>query len=205
MRDIDDEIAQASTGLPQRGRCGLHPFDVPAPSLALSPKARLAEDYCRANSALGGIVRRLDALPLDEGPHRRFRSQDPSTHTGRLVPDAPRAFPQEPDHSDPEMARPPFQGRTVNLLGEVQMPEAKHRVHQTKHPFSNPAQVLLALRHTAEVADQVSEANLALIQVDICVARVAVADHDTAGLIADQVLPGGLASDARSICVPVPR
>jgi hypothetical protein len=92
MRDIDDEIAQASTGLSQRGRCGLHPFDVPAPSLAPGPKARLAEDDCRANSALGGIVRRLDALPLDEGPQRRFRSQDPSAHTGRLVPDAPRAF-----------------------------------------------------------------------------------------------------------------
>jgi hypothetical protein len=70
----------------------------------------------------------------------------------------------------------------------MSVPQSKDVGHGQEKAIANPAELLLSLGHPLEVAEQVREADLALIQIDEGIASVPIADEDADGLLADQFL-----------------
>jgi len=187
-RDVADEPKQRVTLLTERSRRGLHSSDEVTPTHALTPEARLPMNDHRPDSSFRHVVRRLYAFDGHEGPHGRLRLQDAATLARRFVPATSRTSVEKRERLGSKRTRPSLKVGSVKLAVFVQMPEPEDVVDQRQELFANPAQLLFAFGHRAEVADQVSEAHLPLVQVDERVAAVAVADRDAAGLLPDQLL-----------------
>jgi len=186
MRDGVDELAQASPGLPQRRGACEDALDESTSALALGSVARLARDDRRSDGTLGDIVRGFDPLDTDEGPDRWLGLEDPAAHPGRLVPDASRTFIEQSNHAHSDVPCPALQSRSVDVFALVHVPDPEQCAEQPVQSFPDPTQILFPFRHPAEVADQMSEADLALLQVDVGIARVAIGDGDPVRVVADQ-------------------
>ncbi len=153
--DFPDEVMQASAGLLQRSRGGLHPLDEAAPAIALSPEARLPKEDDWTDRSLGDVVRRLDVISLDERPHRRLRPENAPAHARRLVARAAGTLVEEPDHPDAKLSRPALQGRAIDLIVAIEVLQSEHAVHQAEQALADPAQRGLTFGHAAKVANQV--------------------------------------------------
>ena len=188
LRHGGDELVQATAAPAQRLGDRVRVLDEAGAALALAAEAGLAVDDQRTERPFGGVVRRLDALDVEEGPHRGFGPQDSAAHRRRLVPPAARALVEQPDHLRSNRPRPSPCVRPCDLPVSVEVPDPEERVHQSAKSHPDPAVLLLALGHPAEVADDVSEAHLSLLEADVAVDAVAVGDEDAGGHLADELL-----------------
>ena len=98
LRHSGDELVQATAAPAQRLGDRVRVLDEAGAALALAAEAGLAVDDQRTERPFGGVVRRLDALDVEEGPHRGFGPQDSAAHRRSLIPPAARALIEQPDH-----------------------------------------------------------------------------------------------------------
>jgi hypothetical protein len=84
------------------------------------------------------------------------------------------------------MPRPALKLDPLDFMALVHVPEVEERVGQAEQSLADPSKALLALGHPLEVAEQMCEADLALIHFDEQVHGVAVRDDEAGGLVTDQ-------------------
>ena len=187
--DLPDEVVHATASLLQRGRYRLLPLDEAVAAIALASLAslaRLAKQNDWPNRSLGDVVRRLNILAFSERPHRRLRAQNAAAHARRFVASATRALIEQSDHPDTYLPRPSHQRDAIDFVISIDVPQSEHAVQQTEQALADPTVHLFTFGNAAKVADQVSETDLALLHFDVRVARVAIADDNAAGLVADK-------------------
>ena len=158
-RDGADELMQRPSLLAQRGGCRLHPSDELTAPLALTSEARLPMNDHRSNRSLRDVVGRLDASHGHERPHRGLSLQDAATLARRFVPRTSRASVEKREHPRTKRRRPSSQICAFDVAALVQVSEPEHFADQSQEPLSDPSQLFLAFRHSAEVPNEVSEAH----------------------------------------------
>ena len=177
-------LALAPQGLPD----GVHALHEPFAALALGAKADLAVDDQRAQRSFRRVVRRLDPLLVQEGPHRGLQLQNPATLPRGLVSLAARALIEQPDHSLSDRFSPSAGSLHRDLSTLVLMPDSEERRHQQGQSLTNPAVLLFSFGHPLEVAGEVGKAHQPLVRVHKAVRGEPVRDNDARGLLTEQLL-----------------